>query len=147
MPSCRKGIGIWLASKLNHRDHIHDEDLINVAPNDSNRGARPIRSLREDTKQIVHGDLTFSVDKQRVVRRQSAILPYIRHRDTIQISTVIDFSMKSSGLMSEPGERDKKRPGLVVTNTNLSLGAARARKDTLLLPLLPFVRYWGREWR
>lgn len=75
MPSCRKGIGIWLASKLNHRDHIHDEDLINVAPNDSNRGARPIRSLREDTKQIVHGDLTFSVDKQRVVRRQSAVSP------------------------------------------------------------------------
>lgn len=110
MLSCRKGIGIWLASKLNHRDHIHNEDLINVAPNDSNRGARPIRSLQEDTKQIVHRDLTFSVDK--TAGGPSPVgRSLVYDVDMVQISTIIDSSMKSSGLMSEPRNETKSDRG------------------------------------
>jgi len=57
MSLCQKS-DIWF-SELNH---IYNEDVINVAPNDSNWGAHPIRSLQEEQSKLSFLDnLTFSL--------------------------------------------------------------------------------------
>lgn len=127
-----------LASELNHDNHIYDEDVINVAPNDSNWGARPIRSLQKEQSKSFLDDLTFSLDEQRVVCCRS---PLRRRYDTN-----FDYNRLLERVHERAEERDKKRSVLVVvTNTSRLSGSCERGRNTLLLLLLPLVRYWGRE--
>lgn len=72
-------------------------------------------------------DLTFSADKRRVVRPLVLVL---RAHDIIQGRYDADFERNNrpadevaSGLVNELEKRDKKRPELVVTNTNRLSGS------------------------
>lgn len=94
--------GIWFSS-LNH---IYDEDVINGAPNDSNWGARPIRSLQEEQSKSFLDDLTFPPDKQRVVRCRS---PSRRRYDTnFDYNRLLDEAKRAH---ERAEERDKKLIG------------------------------------
>lgn len=70
------------------------------------------------TKQMVHEDLTFSVDKQRVVLRcwvhiYRPASPPVRRGDAAWISTVIVSLDEVERAHERAGERDKKWSGLV----------------------------------
>lgn len=113
-----------LASELNHDDHIYDEDAINVAPNDSNWGARPIRSLQEEQSKSFLDDLTFSLDKQRVVCCRS---PLRRRYDTnFDYNWLLDEVERAH---ERAEERDKKWSGLVVDEYQPSLWELRAWQE------------------